>query len=583
MEQAAVGVPGYVESLKRERDRFVALAFCAADLLFEVNSRDEISFAAGATLSLLGRNPKELNGTSFMDLLATGDRAMVRELISGMIPGTRLEPVPVQLNGANGSFLPLSLMGYHIPDLPGSHYFALRLGSAAVVGSTAQGLEHDPESGLLDRESFAEVAGKQIRSAAAQGETLKLTMFNTGALSDLRRRMGEESGRELMETLGSCLLTNSAGGQVAGRLDDDAYGFVHKAALDVAQITKRIEGIVGAADPEAGDISVKFGTVDADIGEITEADSVRVLLYTVNRFCETEAGDFDISSLGENVERMARETGENLNNFRALVRNGNFQMAFQPIVSLKDGDIHHFEVLARFNDKIDQSPEKVIAFAENTGIIADFDLAMCKRAIEWLLAANARNEKRVLAVNISGRSIANTAFVSALHDLLSRYRSMHHQIMFEITESSHIDDLPAADRFIQGLRQAGHQVCLDDFGAGSAALRYLHALEIDVVKIDGQYVRSASERPRNQAFLKAVVGLCHDLGITTIAEMVEDVASVRMLRSCGVQYGQGFLFGRPAFDISRFKTTHKEPEPDSKLGAKLTPRSGTSGSALLRS
>lgn len=569
MEQAAVGVSGYVESLKRDRDRFVALAFCAADLLLEVDSHNKITFAAGATLSLLGLHPKELSGASFTELLAAEDRAMVRELVSGMMPGARLEPVPVRLNGANGLTVPLSLMGYHLPDLPGSHFFALRLGVSVVGGAALEGLEHDPESGLLDRASFAEVAGRQIRSAAAQGETLKLTMLNTGTLSDLRRRMDEETGAELMETLGACLLANSAGGQVAGRLDDDAYGFVHKAALDVAQITSRLEGMVGAADPEGGEFSIEAGTVDADIGEITEADSVRVLLYTVNRFCEAEAGHFDISSLGENVERMAQETGEKLNNFRNLVRHGDFQIAFQPIVSLKHGEIHHFEALARFDGKIDQSPEKVIAFAENTGIIADFDLAMCKRAIEWLLAANARNEDRVLAVNISGRSIANTAFVAALHDLLSRYRSMRRQIMFEITESSHIDDLPAANRFIQGLRRAGHQVCLDDFGAGSAALRYLHALEVDVVKIDGQYVRSAFERPRNQAFLKAVVGLCHDLGIATIAEMVEDVPAVRMLRNCGVQYGQGFLFGKPAFDIAKFKTTKKPLKPVSALAAKL--------------
>lgn len=583
MEQAAVGVSGYVESLKRDRDRFVALAFCAADLLLEVDSLDNISFAAGATLSLLGRHPKELSGTSFMELLVDEDRAMVRELVRGMMPGARLEPVPVRLNGANGPSVPLSLMGYHLPDLPGSHFFALRLGAPPVVSTLPEGLEHDPESGLLDRTSFAEVAGRQIRSAAAQGETLKLTMLNTGALSDLRRRMDEETGRELMETLGACLLANSAGGQVAGRLADDAYGFVHKAALDVAQITRRIEGMVGAADPDSGDFSVEAGTIDADIGEVSEADSVRVLLYTVTRFCEAEAGNFDMSSLGENVERMAQETAEKLNNFRILVRRGDFQIAFQPIVSLKDGEIHHFEALARFDDKIDQSPEKVIAFAENTGIIADFDLAMCKRAIEWLLAANARNEDRVLAVNISGRSIANTAFVAALHDLLSRYRSMRHQIMFEITESSHIDDLPAANRFIQGLRRAGHQVCLDDFGAGSAALRYLHALEIDVVKIDGQYVRSASERPRNQAFLKAIIGLCHDLGIATIAEMVEDVASVRMLRSCGVQYGQGFLFGKPAFDIGQFKTPKKASKPVSALAAKLLSGNRTPAAAALRS
>jgi EAL domain-containing protein (putative c-di-GMP-specific phosphodiesterase class I) len=126
--------------------------------------------------------------------------------------------------------------------------------------------------------------------------------------------------------------------------------------------------------------------------------------------------------------------------------------------------------------------------------------------------------------------------------------------MFEITESAKIVDLDMANRFIQGLRRAGHKVCLDDFGAGSAALKYLHTLEIDVVKIDGQYIQSALAKRRYQAFLKAVVGLCHDLGVATIAEMVEDRKCVTMLQKCGVKLGQGYMFGRPSFDIDTFVT-----------------------------
>ena len=150
--------------------------------------------------------------------------------------------------------------------------------------------------------------------------------------------------------------------------------------------------------------------------------------------------------------------------------------------------------------------------------------------------------------------------------------------MFEITESARIEDLGEANRFIQGLRQAGHEVCLDDFGAGSAALRYLHALEIDVVKIDGQYVRSAMETPRNQAFLKAVAGLCHDLGIATIAEMIEDEPCAQMLRECRVRYGQGYMYGKPAFDVAEFASMPKrKPKPlpaapkSSEIATVITP------------
>jgi EAL domain-containing protein (putative c-di-GMP-specific phosphodiesterase class I) len=562
MEQAAVGVSGYVESLRRDRDRFVALAFCAADLLLEVDRRNIITFAAGASQSLLGGRPEALVGKPFLDLIVPGDLALVSELLRGMAPGARLEPIPVRLKGAKGPSVPLSLMGYHLPDLSGNHFFALRLGGPGSTVETLPAELRDPESGLLGKEAFADFASKQIREAQERGEKLKLTMLHTGDIAELRARMDAEHAESAIRTMSACLQANAAGGQAAGRLDDGAYGFLHKPGLDVDKITARVQEIFKAADPAGIGISVNTGTIDAEGSDMSEADSVRVLLYTVNQFCESGGEKFAMASLADNLKTMTRETSEKLAKFKKIAANGRFDIAFQPIVALDSLAIHHFEALARFGGRLDRSPYDLITFAEDTGVISDFDLAMAGRVLEWLVGENKRGFRHVVAVNVSGQSIANTAFIAALHDLLRRYREIRAQLMFEITESARIEDLGAVNRFIQGLRQAGHQVCLDDFGAGSAALRYLHALEVDVVKIDGQYVRSAMETPRNQAFLKAVAGLCHDLGIATIAEMIEDETCAAMLRQCQVRYGQGYMFGKPAFDVTAFSDDLKKlPRP----------------------
>ena len=94
MEQTSLGVSGYVESLRRDRDRFVALAFCAADLLLEVNAQGRVTFAAGATLSLVGRTPEEMSGSLLLDMIAPDDRMLMSEFLRGMTPGSRLDPVP---------------------------------------------------------------------------------------------------------------------------------------------------------------------------------------------------------------------------------------------------------------------------------------------------------------------------------------------------------------------------------------------------------------------------------------------------------------------------------------------------------
>jgi EAL domain-containing protein (putative c-di-GMP-specific phosphodiesterase class I) len=178
---------------------------------------------------------------------------------------------------------------------------------------------------------------------------------------------------------------------------------------------------------------------------------------------------------------------------------------------------------------------------------------MCRKVLAWM---SERGEEAArwhrIAINLSGRSLGNVAFVAALHDLLKSYPAQRSRLAFEITESARIGDLELTNRFIQSLRAEGHKVCLDDFGAGAAAFQYLRALEVDIVKIDGQYLRGAVEGGKSRAFLKAMAGLCRDLKIETIAEMVEDRRYLPVIEDCGIRYAQGYLFGKPEADIAHF-------------------------------
>jgi EAL domain-containing protein (putative c-di-GMP-specific phosphodiesterase class I) len=223
----------------------------------------------------------------------------------------------------------------------------------------------------------------------------------------------------------------------------------------------------------------------------------------------------------------------------------------------------------------------MITFAERTGLICDFDLAMCEKVLVWLERECAAGHNHHVAVNLSGRSIGSTAFVEALHRLLALYTSLRGNVLFEITESARIQDLDAVSNIVRGLREAGHKVCLDDFGAGASAFQYLRALEVDVVKIDGVYVRDALKTAKGQSFLKAMAGLCNDLGIATIAEMVESTNALAFLRACGIAYGQGYLFGKPSDNIHDFA----RPRPLQPVAAKPGVRdrgAASEGRAIIR-
>ena len=119
------------------------------------------------------------------------------------------------------------------------------------------------------------------------------------------------------------------------------------------------------------------------------------------------------------------------------------------------------------------------------------------------------------------------------------------RLVVEVTESAAIDDLTVADRNIQHLRADGHLVCLDDFGAGASSYAYLQKLHVDVIKIDGRYVKELAEDGRDATLVRHLVNLCRELNVRTIAEMIGSEAAEAVARAAGVDCGQGFFYGQP--------------------------------------
>lgn len=121
-----------------------------------------------------------------------------------------------------------------------------------------------------------------------------------------------------------------------------------------------------------------------------------------------------------------------------------------------------------------------------------------------------------------------------------------------MTELTQMSDLKAANNFIQRLREQGFFVSIDGFGSGAAHFSYLASLDVDMVKFAGSAVRDAVQAHKGKAFLKALVDLCRELGVATVAEHVEDETTLMFVRECGVHYVQGYLFGEPSTEIQAF-------------------------------
>jgi len=553
--------------MRTERDRFAALAFCSADILLELDGETVVVYAAGATDALMGRDPHELVGRLLHNIVVPEDRSRLEGLLRVARSRGRIENQSVRLRGKKGPTPPLAMTGYRLDDLNGHYFLALRTSLTARKGDKPAGLVRDEETGLYNSDSFVEMVTHHLASTGGNGQR-QMTLLALPGYDELRERLGALAERELLADVGACLGAGSTDGESAGRIDTDRYGLVHRPDLDIAAMQGQLLELTRKADPNAEGTAVKSATIDID-GELANEEEIASgLLYAINRFRSFKGSDFSLNSLSTSISKLTQEAVEGIAEFKHLIAHADFEIAFQPIIDVKTGRIHHYEALARFPARYGtRTPYEHVTFAEQTGLIADFDLTVARKAIDSLRTKTPLNSKTCIAVNISGQSVNSLSFLARLDALLNEHPWSPGRLMFEITESARMQDLSAANKFIQRLRTQGYQVCLDDFGAGAANFEYLTTLDVDIVKFDGPALRSARRAQKGKAFLKAFVGLCRDLGIATVAEMIDDESALKFVRECGLQYAQGYLLGRPSTDLHAFKNmvpTHLFAAPAAK-------------------
>ena len=538
-----------VTNLRSDRDRFVAFAFAAADALVELDDERKISYAVGAIHWLSGRSADHLLGTPFLDVVVEEDARLIRAAFATAETQSRFGPVNIRLKGSSGKQQPVALFGSYLPGRKNRLFLALSSHRIAPVTSVSENVQRDSQTGLLAKDSFAEVALEALKGGEEQETPYRMSLLNVDGLDQFQQRVDQAQADGFLSDISAHLQVHSVNGESAGRLTGNQFGLVHESSLDVAALEQSIVDRARDVDPTGEGLAIETSTVSLEADQVSEEDNARALLYTINKFSE-QHGDFTISALSQGYKLMLDDTRDRITQFKKMIDAGKFDVVFQPIVDLKTREVHHSEALVRFhNDDDGNSPFEAITFAEDVGVIGDFDLAMCRKVIDKIHRARDHGDTLHIAVNLSGRSLESPGFVRALQSLLVSSDGIREQLMFEVTESAKITDLETTNKIIHDLRSKGHQVCLDDFGAGASAFQYLRALDVDFVKIDGVYVREALVKPNGKPFLRAMATLCSDLGIETIGEMVEDEPVARFLLESGVRYGQGYLFGRPAVGV----------------------------------
>lgn len=545
--------------MRHERDRFVAFAFASADILLELDADGSILFADGAIKGLLGYENTDIEGQSFFSLLPRRDAQIARDVMQELDNKHRMERTDIHMRTSRKDLLGFRMSGFRLSPLRNHTYVSLSLLKGKI--HTDQLFEQDVETGLLKTKHFVEAANQRIHEAKDHGETLQVTLLDLPELKALLDQLIEAEADKLLYQISDYIRSKSVGGETAGAIDNGGYSFVHDGSIEPNQMISDIIEITKQADPSGKGIQVRANTISADPAELSKADSANALLYTLNRFAHHAGDDFTIDSLSSGYQHLLDDTVNRMASFKQTVSEEDFKIAFQPIVDLKSGLIHHYEALVRINNQeVFKNPFDFITFGEQAGIIGDFDLLMCQKVMEVLTRTAQQGNFPLVAVNISGKSLGSTLFRDTLRKLVAMNTKVRKQVIFEVTESCKIEDMKTANEYLQELRKEGNLCCLDDFGTGESSFDYLRNLQVDFIKIDGSYVRESLRTQRGRHMLKAMASLCRELDITTIGEMVEDEKEAAMLWEAGVKFGQGYLFGKPEVDEQTIVNC-KKPTP----------------------
>lgn len=531
-----------IDAIKLQRHRFLGFSFALADLLIELDTEGRIVFAAGACQHLFGEDDSCLIGHEFVERVAKPHRPLIKQLLRQLDGGPRIPPVEISVQRADNTSEDVVFCGYALPHEP-NKYLVLSA-KDRFRALLEQGEARDPETGLHTATGFADRLRDLIGSDVEPANELAMTVMELEGLDRIEQSGTPETYQEIINGVAAFLRLKSFEGDTAGFLEEGRFGVVTAPGVDHAELTN---GLLEAV-PETRDLTAKLHSQALRPVGMSPDTSARTLIYALQRF-QREGLTADVrADPGTQFRNLLRETLDDIERFQEIIDRDQITLAYQPIVELETRRIDHYEVLARLPEG--DSPFENVYLGESIGLIAAFDLTVCRKALADL-DTEGRDEDLKLAVNLSAESLQEEVFVDALELLLKRYSRFRRRLSFEVTESAEIKDFATVNAAIQRLRSLGCGVALDDFGAGHATFRYLQAFEVDYVKMDGAYVHAMAESPRDYAVLKGMAGICRELNLVMIAEMIETEQQVDLLKALGVKLGQGYLFGKPTVGLPK--------------------------------
>ncbi len=414
-------------------------------------------------------------------------------------------------------------------------------------------VDHDMLTGLYNRRHFEAELERQIAYASSYGVPSALLVLDIDNFKFINDSLGHRAGDELIRSIAGRINRRVRSFDVVARLGGDEFAILLVGTdLTLAQeIAGEILEIVSGA-PFV--VAEKPARVTTSIG-ITALDNAA--LGPDDVLVEADMAMYEAKSDGRNssavyvrdTTRPSRERAGFVwtDRIRRALDEDLLKVYAQPIVPLHESGPKRVELLVRMTD-VDGSlvlPGAWLPVAERFGLIEDIDAWMVNQAARLIAMQNAAGQDLVCEVNLSGRSMADPRLPGAIEAALAATSIDPANLILEITETAVVANMDEARRLATRVRELGCRFALDDFGAGFGSFYYLKHFHVDLLKIDGEFVRGIANSEIDQRMVGAMVEIARGFELQTVAEFVEDAEALESIRALGVDFAQGYHLGRP--------------------------------------
>ncbi len=549
------------ESLEASEKRLMALVQNGSELVTVLDAGGRTTYVSPSSWVVLGLAPEEVLGTTMVDHVLDDDVETVVAQVSGLGP-SESRAVRVRVRHADGRVLVLEGSLTNLLDEPAVSGLVLTLRDVtdrhALQERLAVQAFYDDLTGLANRQLFmdrlAHALGRGTDgSYAADGPEVTVLFCDVDDFKTVNDSLGHGCGDELLTTVARRIADVVRPGDTAARLGGDEFAVLldrtpsEDAMRVAARLVEALEEPVTVGGTSVP-VRLSIGVATARGGSADAQELLRnadLAMYEAKGAGRTTGRSttarYEAAMHAQAVERLALRSELH----RALDEE-QLVLHYQPTVSITDGRITGFEALVRWQhpDRGLVPPSAFIPLAEETGLVVRMGSWVLREACRQAVALQSSGPV-TMAVNVAAQQLAHAGFVQEVLGVLADTGLPPHLLVVEITESVVMSDLGAASPRLAALREHGIRVAIDDFGTGYSSLAYLSQLPVDVLKVDKTFIDHVASGQDDASITQAIIAMSHRLGLSTVAEGVEEADQHAWLREARCDLGQGYLWSRP--------------------------------------